>query len=253
LAVSPQGQTQRITYQILSDKKDVLFTSTLPTDKISASPLPTGAYFWRAKAGYGSSESDYSALDSFQVSEPFLEISRPGDSAVWYQDSSYVVTWNTNIDVPVIIELVRDDVRVALIKDNVPGLQGGFLWKVPVSVAVGTGYAVRITPMDATSDALTTTTPFSIEVRGVPSSVTENNIRQHLTIGPNPATSDLFIGGHLLISRLMIFDSKGLLVLDRQVQGTGDVIDITPLPQGMYVLRCETHLGIVNTPIVVRR
>lgn len=251
LAVSPQGQTQQITYELQRQNGTVIQTKTTATDKEKTPGLIPGVYLWRTKSIYGTSESTFSPLDSFVVEGPFLTINQPTTTSIWYHDSSYVLSWNTNISVPVKIELIKNNVVAALIKDNVPGQQRGFLWKVPVTVPIDTGYKVRITPMDAAYSSLVQETQTSIEVRGVPSSVSDATI--DLTVGPNPSATTLFIGGHTPIHHIMLFAIDGSLVLEREAHGTGDTVDVSQIVQGTYILRCETPKGPHHTMVAIQR
>ncbi len=255
LSVSPQGQTQFITYQIfLDDKKTILIESTDKlTDKEIAPGMNPGTYYWRARSRYGTSVSEWTALESFIVEDPQLSIKEPQSAAVWYHDSSYVVSWSTNITVPVKLELVKNNQPVALIRENVPAQQQGFLWKVPVSVPVGTDYKLRIIPMDATLDSLVQETPFTIEIRGIPSSVNNDVITPTITVGPNPASNVLYVGGHTPITRIMLFAADGMMIIDQNVTGTGDMLDLSGVAQGTYTLRCETSHGPIQKPVVVVR
>ena len=252
LHVSPQGQSHSVTYDVQQPLGTQVFTLTTARDKAVAPGFNPGVYYWRSRSVYGSSTSEYSTLDSFTVTGSYLEITKPTTSAVWYQDSSYVVTWNTNIDVPIKIELIRNNQVVTLIKDNVVAQQQGLLWKVPVTVTPDTGYSVRLTPMDASLDSIIQTSPYSIEIRGVPSSVQERT-HPHITVGPNPTSATLFVGGYQQIYTLTLFAQDGTQVLHHRTQGTGDVVDVSHLPHGSYTLRCETPSGPYHTTVVIVR
>lgn len=254
LRVSPQGQTQYISYQILLDDKSLLVESIDKTsDKEIAAGLAPGTYHWRSRSRYGTSISDWSTPESFIVEDPQLNIKQPQSAAVWYHDSSYVVSWSTNITVPVKLELVKNDQVVALIRENIPAQQQGFLWKVPVSVAVGTDYKLRITPMDVTFESLVQETPFTIEIRGVPSSVNDDVAPPTITVGPNPTSNVLYVGGQIPISRIMLFAADGTMIVDQHVTGTGDMVNLSEVAQGTYTLRCETSHGPIQKSVVVVR
>jgi len=254
LAVSPQGQTQYISYQIQQPLGTLLIESTdKQTDKEITPGFPPGTYFWRVRSRYGTTTSDWSDIDTFVVEGSFIAIQKPASKAVWYHDSSYAVTWNTNIEAPLKLELIKNNLVAALIKDNIPAQQSGFLWKVPVNVPVDTGYSIRITPMDVTLENAVQETPFTIEVRGVPSSVDEQTHQTTITVGPNPASSALYIGGHTPITRIQIFGLDGLLYFNKSVVGTGDVVDVSQLQPGAYILMCDTPTGSQSTSIRVVR
>lgn len=254
LRISPQGQAQYATYEIQQPPgTQILISTDKQTDKESAPGLNVGVYYWRARSRYGTTISDWSALDSFRVEGPFISITGPTSESIWYHDSSYVVTWNTNISVPVKLELVSANNQTTLIKDNLPGQQFGFLWKVPVSVAIDTGYSLRVSPMDSTLKTLSQLSQFRIEIRGVPSSVQEDPVVPTVSLGPNPASNTLYVGGQTPINRIILFETTGVMIMDRIVRGTGDILDLSEVPQGSYIIRCETLNGPVHRVIVVAR
>lgn len=254
LKVSPQGQTQYISYQIQQPIGSLLIESTdKQTDKEIAPGFNPGTYFWRARSRYGTTTSEWTDIDTFRVEGAFLAIRKPASKAVWYHDSAYAVTWNTNIDVPVKLELIKNGTVAALIKDNIPGQHSGFLWKVPVSVPIDTGYAIRITPMDVTLESVIVETPFTIEVRGVPSSVRDNHDQPDITIGPNPVAHTLYVGGYTPISRIQVFGTDGLMYIDKPIMGSGDVVDVSSLPIGTYMVVCETPRGVHTSNLSVVR
>ena len=51
----------------------------------------------------------------------------------------------------------------------------------------------------------------------------------------------------------MLFAADGALVVDRVVRGTGDMLDLSELSQGSYILRCDTPSGPVQRVVVVAR
>lgn len=254
LHVAPRGQTQYVSYELQNPLGTKLLSSTdKQTDREVAPGLAPGEYYWRARSRYGNSISEWTPLDTFVVEGPFLTINRPTTSAVWYHDSSYVVTWNTNITTPIKIELLKDNTVVTMVRENLPAQQRGFLWNVPTSVPVGTGYRLRVTPMDTSLDSLVQETPFSIEIRGVPSSIQDEINTSIIALGPNPASTVLFVGGQTPITRILLFAVDGAMVIDRNVQGTGEILDLSHLAQGSYVLRCETPHGPIQKIVVVAR
>jgi hypothetical protein len=253
MSVSPQGQTKKITYTLVPPITMPVVEWSTSADKYSTPPLAPGKYYWKAKATYETSESGYSSLDSFVVAAPYLAITRPSKSTVWYQDSSYVISWGTNINVPVKIDLLKNSQVVTTVQSNVQPPLSGILWKVPVTVVPDTGYVIRITPMDGTLANLIQETPFTLEIRGVPAMVREIDYTSEVLIGPNPVSSSLYIGGRVPVNHVYVFTMNGELAIEGDVRGTGTVLDVSDLLQGTYIVRCETDRGSLHRVFVVRR
>lgn len=253
LAVSPQGQTSEITYTLVPPVSMPVVEWVTAKDKLQTPKLLKGTYFWKAKSKYEKSESGFSNIDSFVVEAPFLNIKRPAERVVWYQDSSYVISWNTNIDVPVKIDLIKNNTVVTTVKSNVAPLLKGLLWKIPSLVPVGTDYKLRITPMDGSLESIIQETAFTIEIRSGTSSVDESDLASSISIGPNPATSTLYIGGQIPIHHVYVFSISGELLVESVVKGTGESIDVSLLAPGTYILRCETLQGALHRVVSVRR
>lgn len=67
---------------------------------------------------------------------------------------------------------------------------------------------------------------------------------------PNPALNSLSIEGLSGISLITIYDIKGTAVLKNQI--TNATIDISTLPQGIYMLKVETSSNTVQTKVFVK-
>jgi len=251
LRISPQGISSSCTYVVeRASGLDNVHTITRPEDKDTTLPLIPGVYRWKAAARITSSQgitattSLFTVLDSFIVEGPFLRITSPMSGVAWTQDSSYVVAWNTNLVGLARIELVKDDQVVAIIRDNVNASSGGYLWKVPVTLPIGTGYAVRVRTLEADPTAASAITEFFVEIREILTSVDDHiEMQPTITMAPNPASSQLFIGGSENILRVMIFSHQGELALDHTTIGTGDQLDIRTLSSGLYFVRIFTVRG----------
>ncbi|MDQ5930244.1 MAG: Carbohydrate-binding protein, partial [Bacteroidota bacterium] len=77
-----------------------------------------------------------------------------------------------------------------------------------------------------------------------PTNETEN---AKISIFPNPAHSILFINGLKTQSNISIYDFSGKMVFKKQVDNQ---IDISPFPNGIYLMTIETTTGILTKKFV---
>jgi len=203
-----------------------------------------GRYYWRARAKTLDAWSEWSAIDSFMIAGPYLTFLRPDTDVRWMHDSSYAITWQTNLRGSVQIDLMLADYVITTIKDSVPAVAQGFLWKVPVSTPVSNSYQIRITPREAPYTSITATSTAFVEI------VTFTNVDEiaedlsPVTATPQPATDVLRVsnvGSGLKMLRL--FASTGEQVMWQQCDGTRRELDVRSLSSGMYVLMTEDYLG----------
>jgi hypothetical protein len=80
-------------------------------------------------------------------------------------------------------------------------------------------------------------------------SVKLNEISSLLLISPNPVINELRIeGGELRINGVEIVDLSGKTIY--KFRGTRNLINVSTLSQGIYVVKIETDKGIVTKKIV---
>lgn len=237
--VSPQGNSTHIAFSIPRDgvKVDTITTG----DRVVLSDtLAYGTYTWSARGllrspnGTVLTQSPQSNDRAFVVRAPFVEIDSPGVAQIWRRGRSYPVSWRSNLTGSVKIEIVNNETIV--IAESVPASSRGFLWNVPLSVPLGSGYSIRIRSIPSSQD------PSGVE------DVTESNITieeassvretfpAEIRVAPNPATDQILIGGSREISRVALFSIHGVLVRTVDVAGTGTSVDVSDLTQGAYTL-----------------
>ena len=98
--------------------------------------------------------------------------------------------------------------------------------------------------LEADPTAASAITEFFVEIREIPTSVDDHiEMQPTITMAPNPASSQLFIGGSENVLRVMMFSHQGELALDHTTIGTGDQLDIRTLSSGLYFVRIFTVRG----------
>jgi len=260
LQISPQGTASSFTYDVVSTVNGLtVHASQRASDKDTTVALIPGTYHWRASSHFNapndtlSVSSEFSNTDSFVVRTPFVEMVEPASSVVWTHDSSYVITWNTNLVGLARIELLKDGSVVSVIRDSVKASSGGFLWRVPVTVPVGTGYVIKVRTLDGDNIAADDVTAAIVEIREISTSVEEDVMLTNISLAPNPATTTLFVGGSTPVSRIQLFALSGELVRDHELVGTGTTLNISDFSIGTYIVRLYTPHGVVSKVLSITR
>lgn len=99
-------------------------------------------------------------------------------------------------------------------------------------VESGEGTAVR-------QDALRWFTPFAVDGECVPLANTEFDM-QAITVHPNPAQNTISISGNIDHATLQIINSLGQTVLRKENTSNGHQLDISALPNGIYLLEMQS-------------
>jgi hypothetical protein len=247
LRVSVPGRSDALQVQVSKTPSfaTLVLDSTNRDDRVI---LPSGGeagrYYWRARAKTLDAWSEWSAIDSFMIAGPYLTFLRPDTDVRWMHDSSYAISWQTNLRGSVQIDLMLADYVITTVKDSVPAMAQGFLWKVPVSTPVSKNYQIRITPREAPYTSISATSPNFVEI------VTFTHVddiaesASPITATPQPASDVLRIsnvGSGLKMLRL--FASSGEQVHAERCDGTRRELDVRNLAQGIYVLITEDYLG----------
>ncbi|MCX6141023.1 MAG: aryl-sulfate sulfotransferase [Candidatus Kapabacteria bacterium] len=260
LQISPQGTSSSFTYFVeRADGSGAPYVKSRSRDRDTTIVLEPGMYHWKASSvittsgSVAGTKSPFSSVDSFFVEGPFVRVTAPANSVVWTQDSSYVVSWNTNLVGLARVELIKDGTVVAVIRDSVRASSGGYLWKVPVTVTPGTGYAVRIRTLDDDPITASAITEPIVEIKMITTGIREDVVDGSISIAPNPASTSIFVGGAIEVSRIMIFAANGELVLDQEVRGTGARVSVESLPNGTYFVRVVSAEGAITKVLSVIR
>ena len=92
----------------------------------------------------------------------------------------------------------------------------------------------------------------TIEVRETPQQgVEELSPDEGFRVYPNPSTGmfNVEAGGIILVQ---VYDVRGAQVYERHCDGHAEVLNISPLPAGLYTVRVTTSVGVKTEKVVVR-
>lgn len=263
LQVSARGPYDSVQIQGSSDSTfatdKIVFDGTTRSDKITTSPsveIQGQMYYWRTRAFYSSLVSEWTTA-YFELSAPFLTLNLPLDLSlnkfITFRDKTAPILWKTTSTSIGRIELLTKD-SVILIKDSVKLQNQGYLWKVPLSTPIGTGYAIRITSYDNTP--LTDQSDTIVEVQLIDGVEDYRELVKSIVVSPQPASSWLTVRnvGTLDVSQVLLFNSEGALVYSASGSGTEEqTLNVESIATGAYrcVLMGTKHF--VSVPVIVVR
>jgi len=248
LRVSLRGRVDSLRVQVARDAtmSDLALDTTTQSDRVTFSAgTSTKVMYWRARSIAGSQNSAWSGTDSFTIAPAYISVVRPETDVVWTQDSNYVVSWKTNVPGSVRIELMKGSQVAAVVRDSVVASSQGYLWLVPVTVALGKEYHVRIVSREPQFAEVADEGIQNIEITGI-SSVNDYAVDapSPVSVYPQPALDNVHvenIGSG--ITSIAMYSTSGELALSRIMRGTKAQLDVRLLSAGMYTVVTEDYLG----------
>lgn len=241
---------------------DSLFSKTLVDSTLKFSSLMMKKlinhtkYFWRVKSILGTEESDWSALWSFETTDPFISMVSPNGGEEWAVGSSEVIRWETNILDSVIIDLLADRQNILSV-GRTPGKQKAFAWQLPPGISSASEYTIQVRSKADSNLFATSDQPFSIidTTTGVGNNVhvlTDFRLNQNYPNPFNPVTEisyQLPVASRVELSIYNLLGQKvATLVNGKQPAGTFKVQwDATGFVSAIYFYRMQTDHGFIQT------
>ena len=78
-------------------------------------------------------------------------------------------------------------------------------------------------------------------------------ISDGISIYPNPSSTNFIVSGIEGVASLRVVNSVGVEVMNIQIVGDKQAVDISSLPSGLYFVKVRSSSGIVVKPVVVNR
>jgi hypothetical protein len=163
LSWSPKGFSRYYELEIATNPE---FTSPALTEPflttafyVWSNAAPDTAYLYRVKTWNNGGESDWS-VGSFRTVAPAVLVAVPHGGETWERGSRHFVQWNDNIAEDTVIGLYKGGTFLRSIVTNAS--TSAYLWEIPLDLAVGSDYSIRIS--SATNGSLfdSSDLPFSI-------------------------------------------------------------------------------------------
>lgn len=252
LQIADDEEFANIIYDSSNVKSSVQYKADLPSNK---------TYYWRAKTFYRDLASDWSAVNSFNLSEPFLYIISPSGGEYLTKDSTIAIRWATNISDSLSVELLRDGNKELVLSENIVSYFDALSWKVANTVPNDNNYTILVSDKNG-SNIIAESNPFEIGMPvGVNYDVKQTEVQAEIITSPNPASDNVLINLTLNKSdyvNLAVFDELGNLkriIVDTYLsEGMYNIpLSTLDLPQGVYYCLMRTiNYSIVNKIIVIR-
>lgn len=87
---------------------------------------------------------------------------------------------------------------------------------------------------------------------GAVSGIENNDSERRSTIYPNPASSEILVSHNSILSRIVVYNELGKLVIDQLVKNTQQIhLDVSNLPNGMYFLQVYSESGVFVKRMVI--
>ncbi len=258
LRVALYGRVDSLRVQV---SRDASFTSIVVDGTTQSDRLRYVAgnaeekFYWRAQASAGGRASAWSTVDSFVVASAYLTIVRPESDVRWTHDSSYAVSWKTNINGSVRLELVKNNQLIAVIRDSVLASAQGYLWLIPVTVPMGTEYHLRVTSREQEFAQIVQTGVQNIEITGFTSVAEHVEDTSPLNVYPQPATSTItFENVGSGCASVSVYAATGEQVAHAENNGVRIHLTTSELPAGLYAAHVTDMIGrVFRTTFIVQR
>jgi hypothetical protein len=163
LSWSPKGLARWYELQIASNPSFTSLEVELPytpsADYVWSNAAPNLTYHYRVKTWNDGGESGWST-GSFQTAAPLVRVTVPNGGETWQRGLKYYIQWQDNLAEPVVIDLYQGGVFLQSLNTN--SSAGAFQWEVPLSLALGSAYTIKV--RSATNGGLSDLSdlPFSI-------------------------------------------------------------------------------------------
>ncbi len=258
LRCSPQGRHRSVHYRV-SRSKDLsnpIVDAITDTDRHLVLPtLAKGRWYWSAGTStlwpaQALQQMAYSAVDSFEVADDFLDVVSPMSNVTWLYDQAVAIRWATNLDTTLQIRLVKDGQRY-VIADSARARNAAFQWRVAASVPAGDDYLVEVR---SNGDGnLVATSPMVVRISDGTSSVAQALPGNAFTVSYAPLAERLWIGGTNPLRRVQVYAVDGTCVADVAVEGTGTSIATSGYASGAYVVLLHGQAAVERHTFVVTR
>jgi Arylsulfotransferase (ASST)/Bacterial Ig-like domain/Secretion system C-terminal sorting domain len=215
---------------------DSLFTniitdnSNLTSTSFTINSLSNNAtYFWRVNNTNSAGVSNWSGIEKFSASSPFIKIISPAGGDQLYLDSTYVIRWESNVSDTVDIQLLLGNSVASVIGDSVVSGTQAVLWKVPSGLQIDSSYKIKVFSISNNSLSGTSDTTFKIS-NGVTGISSTNNIISTYKLSQNypnpfnPSTVIKYSLPNVSMVKIEVFNIIGQKVstLVNSVQQKGD-------------------------------
>ncbi len=119
-------------------------------------------YYWRVNNTNAAGTSNWSKVERFMTEQSYIKIIYPKGGDVLFNDSTYVIKWQSNISVSVNVELLKNNTVVRVIGDSILSGTYAINWQILSSRQMDSTYKIRITSINDPSITCQNDTTFTI-------------------------------------------------------------------------------------------
>lgn len=252
---SPTGRYSKFQVQVAKGQNFeniIMDSSVTNTTRLTLLLEDNSEYFWKVKTFYDDLESDWSQIRTFTLSNNFIQILKPENSAIVSKDSSYIIRWNTNISDTLRLTLLKGDNDFSIIVDSLFSFTNAYRWSIPSSVPNGNDYKIRIESIKNNQLSFVSEQPFSITGGNSIKDWTENNIIS-VSNYPNPMSNstifefNLAKSGKTKLSLMDIFGNVISVIFSENLEKGNYKYNWynDNLPSGVYLYKLEMDNSVL--------
>lgn len=262
----PKGYFINNQIQVASDTSfsQIVIDSTLRQLSIKTFNLISGnKYFWRVRAASEAGFSDWSGINSFTLSEPFISMNIPNGGETW-DTTAHIIRWNCNlkdsVDQFFKIELLRNGELVSVLQPSRFSAVNAYKWKIPGNTQEDSTYQIRVRSVKDSTLSSISTGFFKIINSSVGVNESQNEFLE-ITHFPNPANEKVTIEFYSVysgVALLEIVDIMGIPVRkiysDFVSPGVYKIpADLSGINPGVYFTKLTFgDFSILNKLLIVR-
>lgn len=213
----PKGYFTDNQIQVAGDTTftQILIDSTLRQLTLKTNKLISGnEYYWRVRSTNEAGFSNWSGINSFTLTGPFISMNIPNGGETW-DTTAHIIRWNCNlkdsVDQFFKIELLRNGELVSAIQPSRFSAINAYKWKIPATSVEDSTYQIRITSVKNPSITGISSGFFKITNTTVNVKENENNLL-NIEHYPNPV-NDIVVFNFNINSesnvRIELFDVFG--------------------------------------------
>ena len=101
-------------------------------------------YYWRINNSNSAGISSWSNVFSFNTAPSYIKIVYPAGNEDLYDDSTYIVRWETNVSDSMKIELIKDGSNTFTLGDSLFSYNNAFAWNVSPTLDPDSSYRIKI-------------------------------------------------------------------------------------------------------------
>ncbi len=246
-----RGVVKTYELQVATDpsfSNPIVDNSNLGTTSYTMTNLDsTKTYYWRVDNTNAAGTSKWSTMETFSPAPDFIKILSPRGGDALYLDSTYVISWKSDVKDTVRIELLRGNILVTVIADSLYAGTDAIDWQVPTNLQEDSTYRISVVSINNSNLTGANRLGFSIlegitSVNQTPDLPEAYRLEQNYPDPFNPTTQISYSVASRSQVTLEIFNELGqkISTLYSGIRAAGDytaTFDASRFASGVYFYR----------------